>query len=265
MKKLEGKTIWITGASSGIGESLALLCSKKAAGVIISSRDKKALEAVKLKCGEHADRVFIQTLDLSDPQSIKIAFQKVQDEFESVDYLFLNGGLSQRSLLAETSLEVDRKIMEVNFFGNVTLAKVILPFFIKQGHGHFVVTSSLAGVFGFPLRSSYSAAKHALHGYFDTLRAEQDVNNIRVTIACPGRISSNISLNALGPDGRPTGIMDEAQINGMPSEQCAAEMIRAALRNKKEVYIGRKEVLMVYFKRYLPFIYYKLVTKVKPN
>jgi short-subunit dehydrogenase len=258
-------TVWITGASSGIGEALTLLLSKRGMRLIISSRNVSALEAVRQKCGANAGNMVVQPLDLGDQQSISDAVDKVLSTEQKIDCVFLNGGLSQRSLATETSLDIDRHLMEVNYFGTVGMAKKLLPFFIKQGHGHFVVTSSLAGIFGFPLRSSYSASKHALHGFFETLRAEQFQNHILVTMACPGRISTNISVNALGPDGKPTRLIDDAQKNGMPAIDCARKMIKAVERNKKEVYIGGVDVLMAYFRRFIPIIYYKLVTRVKPN
>jgi len=263
MNKTE--TAWITGASSGIGEGLVLLLAKTGMRLIISSRNEEALKSVKAKCGVQSENIRILPLDLGDALSVQKAVESVFSTERKVDYVFLNGGLSQRSLASETDLTVDRHLMEVNYFGTVGMAKNILPHFLKQGGGHFVVTSSLAGIFGFPLRSSYSATKHALHGFFETLRAEQHGNNIKVTMACPGRIATNISMNALGSDGRPTNVLDEAQKNGMPAIECARRMIKAAEKNKKEVYIGGVDVLMAYFRRYIPSIYYKLVTRVKPN
>ena len=259
------KTVWITGASSGIGEALVLNLAKQGAKLIISSRREDVLLKIKEKCGDNKKNITVQTLDLANPASIIAAADAVLKQIDKLDYVFLNGGISQRSLTQETEIETDRKLMEVNYFGTIGLTKKILPFFIKQGFGHFVVTSSISGVFGFPLRSAYSAAKHALHGYFDSLRAEHVVNNINVTIACPGRIKTNISVNAIGPDGKPTGTMDNAQNTGMTAEKCANQMIKAAAKNKKEVYIGKKEILMVYFKRYIPALYYKLASSVKRN
>lgn len=259
------KTVWITGASSGIGEALALNWAAKGADLILSARTESALEAVGKKCRTGSNKVIIQIMDLASPESINQAFSNTITQIDRLDYIFLNGGLSQRSLVAETNIHIDRMLMEINYFGNVFLSKLALQFFINQGHGHFVITSSLTGVFGIPLRSSYSASKHALHGFFDSLRAEQVHNNIKVTIVCPGFIKTNISVNALSSTGQPTGIMDKAQNNGISADVCAKKMISAALSNKKEVYIGGKEVLMVYFKRYFPFIYYKLASRVRPN
>ena len=261
----KNKTVWITGASSGIGEALVLNLAKQGAKLIISSRRENVLMAIKEKCGANKNSVTVQTLDLANPENINAAADAVLSQLKTLDYVFLNGGISQRSLTQETSIETDRKMMEVNYFGTIGLTKKILPFFIEQGFGHFIVTSSISGVFGFPLRSAYSAAKHALHGYFDSLRAEHVENNINVTIACPGRIKTNISVNAIGSDGKPTGKMDNAQNTGMSAEECASQMIKAAAKKKKEVYIGNKEILMVYFKRYIPALFYKLAATVERN
>ena len=262
---LKGKTIWINGASSGIGKALAVECAKKGADLIISSRKKDALDDVKKICEKNSVKVKVVMLDLESPSSIDVATAEVLESVNVIDYVFLNGGLSQRSYIVDSPIDIDRKMMEINYFGNIYLAKKILPFFINQGHGHFTVTTSLTGVFGIPLRSSYAASKHALHGFFDTLRAEQKANNINVTIVCPGFIQTDISKNALDGKGNPTGKMDEAQSNGMSTQKCAKKMISATLNRKKEVYIGGKELLMVYFKKYLPFLYYFLASRVKPN
>ena len=196
----KNKTVWITGASSGIGEALVLNLAKQGARIIISSRRIEALDAVKEKCGDQKDNIIVQQLDLSSTENVEAAAQNVLSKIDRLDYVFHNGGISQRSLTHETSLEIDRKLMEVNFFGAISLTKQILPMFIQQGFGHFIITSSLTGICGIPLRSAYCASKHALHGYFDTLRAEHVKNNINVTIVCPGFIKTNISSNAIGND-----------------------------------------------------------------
>ncbi len=263
MKKEE--IIWITGASSGIGEALSKEWAKKGKQIIISSRKKEELERVKSECERLGAEVHIEVLDLANPTSVSAACDNVLSKFQAVDYLFLNGGLSQRAYAKDSSLEMDRNMMEINYFGNINLAKSMLPSMKKNGGGHFVVTTSLTGKFGIPLRSSYAASKHALHGFFDTLRAEEVDSNIKVTIVCPGFIRTDISKNALGPDGKPTGKMDEAQNAGMSPEKCAEKMISASRKNKKEVYIGGKEISMVYFRRYLPSLYYYLASRVKPN
>lgn len=257
--KYKDKTIWITGASSGIGEALTINLAAQGAKLIISSRRPEALDVVKEKCGANRDKIVaIEPLDLGSTESVNQAADKVLSSFKSIDYMFHNGGMSQRSLAEETGIEIDRRLMEVNYFGAVALTKRVLPVFIGQQSGHFVVTSSLCGIVGIPLRAAYCASKHALHGYFDTLRAEQKTNGIHVTIACPGFVRTNISLNAIDRDGVATGKMYKAQQEGMAPEVCARKILLGVASKKKEMYIGGKEILMGYFKRYLPPLYYSL-------
>ncbi|MBN2634825.1 MAG: SDR family NAD(P)-dependent oxidoreductase, partial [Prolixibacteraceae bacterium] len=161
-------------------------------------------------------------------------------------------------------LFVDRKIFEVNYFGTIALTKAILPEMIKNGGGHLAVTSSIVGKFGFPYRSSYSASKHALHGFFESLRAENVQHNIRVSIIVPGRIKTNISVNAINSEGKTHAKMDEGQDNGMTAEKSAEIICKKLIKEKKEILVGGKEVIMVHIRRFFPFLYYRLSSKVKP-
>lgn len=264
------KTIWITGASSGIGEALALEIARTAAGntpprLILSARRKEALEAVAKACEDLGASCWVYPLDVSDQAMVESVAQTVQQERGSIDYLFNNAGISQRSLARETSLEVDRKIMEVNYFGAIALTKAILEGMIEKGGGHIINISSVVGKFGFPLRTAYAASKHAMHGFFESLRAESWQENIRVLVVCPGRIRTNISFNALTKDGSKHGVMDDGQAAGIAPDKCARIILRGIRRNKKELYIGRKESLLIYIRRYLPALYYRMVKKLKPT
>ena len=258
------KVIWITGASSGIGEALAYEWSKLGASLILSARRESELERVKAACA-HSDRCTVVPLDLSKQSDIEAVADRVLQQFGPVDILVNNGGISQRSLVIETEVEVDRRIMEVDYFSGVTLTKKLLPAMVAKGGGHIIAISSIVGMFGFPLRSAYSAAKHAMHGFYESVWAELHTRGIRVTVVCPGRILTNVSLNALTKDGTPHGVMDHGQKNGVSAEVCAKKIIKAVRKNKKEIYIGKKDLLMIYFKRYIPWLYYRLVSKVQPE
>jgi len=177
--------------------------------------------------------------------------------------LIVNGGISQRSLTSETPLEVDRRLMEINYFGNIAITKAVLPHMIKQKSGHIITVSSIVGKFGFPLRSAYSATKHALHGFYETLRFEHQKDNIKVTVVVPGRIKTNVSINALNKDGKQHGKMDPGQDQGMSAEECSRQMIKAIRKNKKEVLIGGRELMMVRLRQFLPFLFYKIVNKIE--
>lgn len=254
--------IWITGASSGIGEASAKEFSRQGYAVLISARKEKELERVKSEC-PYPESIRVLPLDLIETSGMEAKVKNAISFFGKVDILLHNGGISQRSLIRETTLEVDRKLMEVNYFGTVALTKAILPHFIQNKGGHFGVVTSLVGKFASPFRSSYAASKHALHGFFDTLRAEHFQDNISVTLICPGFIKTQVSINALTADGSPLGEMDEAQANGMSPEDCAEEIFTAISRKKEEVLIGGKEKYAVYLKRFFPGIFSKILRKVK--
>lgn len=260
-----GKTIWITGATSGIGKALALQFAEKKTTLVLSARRKDELEKVAEQCRRLGSEAFVFPFDLTKEEDVIKAADEVLSQFTVIDVLINNGGISQRSLVVETPVEVDRKVMETDFFSGVTLTKKVLPEMLKKGCGHFIIISSITGVFGFPLRSAYAAAKHALHGFYETLWAELHEQGINVTIVCPGRVNTNVSLNAITGTGKPHGIMDHDINKGITPEECARKIIKASEKRKKIVYIAGKEILMVYFKRFAPWLYYKFVSKVKPS
>lgn len=258
------KVVWITGASSGIGEALACLLGGMGARLILSSNEADELERVRERCGRGDDGVMTLYLDLSQPDAMASKAEAVLERFGRVDFLFNNGGISQRSLTMETGLDVDRKIMEIDYFGQIALTKAVLPSMLERRSGHIVVTSSIAGVVGVPLRSAYCAAKHALHGFFDTLRAEVWEHNIRVTIICPAAVLTRISSEALTGDGRAFGKMDNVISGGIEVDLCADKMIAAVVRGKEEVVVGkglgRQGVLV---KRLFPGVYSRVVRRVR--
>lgn len=262
--QFEGKIIWITGASSGIGEAVALELSQLNPRLILSGRNIEALEKLAAKCREKGAGCDVIPFDLALPDEVEAAADKVLAEFPRIDALLHFGGISQRSFAVDTRLDVDRKIMEVNYFSAVILAKKLLPGMIRQGSGHIAVTSSIVGKFGISYRSAYSASKHALHGFFESLRAENAKHGIGVTLIIPGRIHTAISLNALDGQGEKYGKMDAGQAGGMSAGDAARIIIRGLSRNNKEILFGGRELLMVHIRRFLPWLYYRLAEKVNP-
>jgi len=254
--------IWITGASSGIGEAAAQKFSKEGYSLILSSRNVKELERVMQGCA-FPDTCRILPLDLASSANFAEQVATAISFFGQIDLLLHNGGISQRSLIKDTYLEVDRKLMEVNYFGTVALTKALLPHFIERKQGQFGVVTSLVGKFGSPYRSSYAGAKHALHGFFDTLRAEHHQDGISVTLICPGFIRTQVSINAVTGDGTPLGEMDQAQDQGMSPEACAEGIFKALVKKKEEVYIGGKETWAVYLKRFLPGLFSRILRTAK--
>jgi short-subunit dehydrogenase len=255
------KVVWITGASSGIGKALALELSKQGAKLIVSARNEENLVAVKNAC-ENIEMIKVLPLDLEDYATLESKVNEAITWFGRVDILVNNGGISQRSLASETSIAVDKRIMDINYLGTVALTKAILPHFIKNKKGQLVVTTSIVGKIGTPLRSSYAASKHALHGFFDSLRAENYQNNIAVTLVCPGFVNTNVSIHALTGDGSPQNKMDTATKNGIAPNRFAKIMAKAILKKKEEVYIaGAKEKLAVYLKRFSPKLLSTMIRK----
>ena len=263
--KLSGKRIWITGASSGIGLELALIAAEAGAHLhLFSSRRTPLADAARLCAAKGAASVLYDAVDLSLAEMALATGEKVMAENGVPHYLILNAGISQRSMAAETDFAVTRKIMELNFLAAAGMTRAVLPAMIENGGGHIGVTSSVTGVFGFPLRSAYAASKHALHGFFESVRLEYRLQGIDVTLAIPGRIRTDISLNSLEGDGRRHEKMDAGQQKGMDPQICARRYWRAVLRGREEVVIGGADTLMVTFHRYIPWLFNILARRVSP-
>ena len=259
---LKDKIIWITGSSSGIGAALARHYSELGAQLILSARNTEALEKVKLSC-LHPERIKTLPLDLADTSALKGKVELAISMFGRIDILVNNAGISQRSLVSDTLLEVDRRIFEVNYFGTIALTKALLPHFKMNKKGHLVVISSVVGKIGTPLRSSYSASKHALHGFFDSLRAECYDEGLDVTLICPGFVNTDVSINALTAKGKKQGTKDKATANGLSPDFFAKKAVKAIYRRKQEIVIGGfLEVLAVYVKRFFPLLLSRMVRKV---
>ena len=257
----KNKVVWITGASSGIGESVALALIDEGATVIASAPFLEELETVKNK-SSRPENFHCVVLDLLQPETLEPLAKRMIEQFERIDILINNAGVSQRALAVGTPIEVDRKIMEIDYFGAVILTKAVLPQMILQGGGHLVCTSSLVGVFGFPLRSAYSAAKHAMHGFFEAVRIENYQHNIKVNIIIGGRIKTNVSLNAVMADGKAYGKMDAGQNKGITPEKAARQILNGIRKNKPEILVGSTELLMVRIKRWLPKLHGFLSRKI---
>lgn len=259
---IKGKWVWITGASSGIGKALAIEYAKTGCKLLLSARNTEQLKAVKATC-KRAEEIQILPLDLL---KIDESIEKAKEFLATIGpihTLINNAGISQRALVKDTSLDVDRRIMEINFFAVSALTKLVLPQMMEQKEGQFIAMSSLVGKFGSPLRSAYSASKHALHGYYEALRAETYEDGIRVLIVCPGFIKTNISINAVTGSGEKQNKMDDKQANGMLPEDLAKKILRAVYKAKEEIVVGGSERYGVLVKRLFPSIFSKLIKRVK--
>lgn len=226
------ETIWITGASSGIGEACAYQYAEAGKQLILTSSQRDRLEKVAEQCLQKgAKNVCVLPFDFWKTDGLELLVRTAWDTWGGVDVLFCNAGISQRTTVEDTSMSMVRQIMEVNFFAPVILSKMILPMMVSAGGGHIAVTTSIAGCFGFPLRCAYSSSKHALYGFFETLQAEYYDKDIHVTMVCPGRVQTNISQNALDKGGNRHGVMDPGQASGLTAEKAAKQIVRAIVRN----------------------------------
>lgn len=255
-----GRLVWITGASSGIGEALALRFAREGARLVLSSRRPDELERVRRAC-ERPDDHAVVPLDLVRSETFPGIVADVLARHGHIDVLVNNGGVSQRALAADATLEVERALMEVDYFGPVALTKAVLPSMLARRAGRIVVVSSVMGYVGTPGRSTYAAAKHALHGYFDSLRAEVWRENIQVTLACPGYVQTAVSANALGPLGGKHGRTDERR--GIPADRCAAKIVHGIRRGREEIYVGGPEVAAIHLMRFAPWLFSKIVRRLK--
>lgn len=260
--KFRDQIVWITGASSGIGEALAHAFAREGARLVLSSRRSAELERVRLACARPDEHVVIP-LDVTRPDTFPSAVAEVLTRCGRIDVLVNNAGVSQRARAADTTPAVERSLMEVNYFGPVALSKAALPSMRARRAGHLVVVSSVMGYLGTPGRSTYAAAKHALHGYFDSLRAELWRENIAVTLACPGYVRTAVSDNALGPDGTAHARATGPHRSGITPEKCAAAILHAVARRREEVHVGGWEVAGIYLKRQFPWLLSRIVRRMK--
>ncbi|MFY0644843.1 MAG: SDR family oxidoreductase [Bacteroidia bacterium] len=260
---MSNKTIWITGAGSGIGKALVHAYAESGNSIILSGRNSETLEEAAAEVANKDCSTYCLVLNVSIEEKIAPAVASMIEKYGKIDLLINNAGISQRSLVKDTSNEVGKVIMDVNFFGTVHLTKAILPHMLNSNSGDIVVISSAAGKFGFTRRSYYSASKHALHGFFDALSIELHQTNLNVLLVCPGRIQTKLSVSALTGDGSTFNKNDHRLEGGISAEKCANIIKRAITKRKKEIYLGGQEVLMIYIKRFIPALFRFIAPRVK--
>lgn len=256
--KYENKVVWITGASSGIGEQLVYKLNAVGAKLIISSRNDDKLNIIVRNCS-NGFNVKIIPVDLSESKSLREKCTEAMEAFGHIDYLFNVAGVGHRDFALSTGLEIDRKIMQINYFGTIELSKFVLAEMIKQGKGQIIVTSSLSGKYGVPMLSAYSASKHALHGFFDSIRGELKNKNVKITIVIPGFVNTDINHNALKGDGTQYGRNLKVQENGYPADKCAEKILKAVAKEKEEVFIGGNERISLLINRFFPRTHSKII------
>jgi len=255
----ENKVIWITGASSGIGAELVRQLSALKALLIITSREYPRLKALEQQLGI-SDRCTIITADIAKPDELPAVVNKAIQAYGRVDMVIHAAGIGQRCMASDTDIAVYQRLMNVNFYGPLTITQLLLPHFRQYG-GHIIAIGSMSGLMGFPGRSGYAASKHALKGYFETLQVEADIPRLHITIVSPGRINTPLSKSALTGNGTPYNKMDRAQLLGIPVDECAVTIIKAIRRKKKHVIIARNERLLYWLRIFIPAAYYYVARK----
>lgn len=252
-------TIWVTGASSGIGEALTIAFAKRGARIILSGRDKEKLALVKSRCKNSKKHIVIP-FDITDAEQAKEAYATAKTQAGKIDWLINNAGISQRALIMDTTEDVERQIIEIDYFAQTRLSRLVLPDMLEQGGGKIVMISSVAGLLGTQYRGAYGAAKAAIHMWANSLRAELHEQGIEVATIFPGFIQTNISINALIGDGSAQGTMDAATNKGMTATSFAKQVVKALTKGEEYIIVaGRKEKLATKVNRLSPPKLYKLI------
>lgn len=260
---LNAKVVWITGASSGLGQALAAECAAQGAQVILSARRFDALEQVRQSL-VNKDQHLSVAMDITDETQVRHAYEQVLKSKGRIDWLINNAGLSQRALIRDTTMQTERTIMEVDYFSQVFLTKTVLPTFLTQKSGRIAYVSSVAGLLGTQYRASYSAAKAAIHMWANSLRAEVAQDDVGVSVIFPGFVKTNVSFNALNGEGKPQGHQDEAIENGLSPEEFAKTVVQALIEGEEYIVVGGlKEKLGVWVSRLSPATLYKMIRKMK--
>lgn len=244
------KRIWIVGASSGIGEGLVQILAGKGAKLILSARNEAKLQDLKAEFPGSEIQVF--PLDVENLSSLPEKTAQVWQIFGGLDYVFLNAGMSVRDLVQDCKLDVERKIMDINFWGPVAITKQLLEKRTEQAPLHLVLTSSLSGKYGVPKLAAYAASKHAIQGYFDSLRSETFGSGLFIHLVIPGFIQTNITVAGLRGDGSKSGKMQNALAHGMDPKRCASGILRGLEKGKEEFAVGGTERFTVGFNRFFP-------------
>lgn len=264
MSRFNDQVVWVTGASSGIGEALVYAFAREGAHVVLSGRRGEELERVASACSDRTGQLFCVPFDMLDETGRKTAVEKVLSRFGHIDMLVNNAGVSQRSLGKNTDISVDRAIMELDYFSVVDLTKLVLPHMIERKSGYLVATSSVAGKYGVPMRTAYSASKHALHGFFDALRAEMVSDNINVSLLVVAGVQSQVSVNALTGDGSTWGKMDGIQSQGLSGDECARIVLDGLAMREPEINVGKgKAMTALRLKRFAPKLLNRMMAKVR--
>uniref|UniRef100_S4P9S5 Dehydrogenase/reductase SDR family protein 7-like protein n=1 Tax=Pararge aegeria TaxID=116150 RepID=S4P9S5_9NEOP len=264
---LQGKIVVITGASSGIGEALAHVFYEYGCKVVLASRRRTELERVKeellsKKQLSPTEEPVVCELDLSNLGQLESFVQKIYDTCGKIDILINNGGVSHRGSILHTTMEVDTKIMNTNYFGSVGLTKAVLPRMVEKKSGHVVFISSVQGLIALPDRSAYAASKHAMQAFADSLRSEMFQHNINVSVVSPGYVKTAVSLNALTGSGDSHGVMDKNTAAGFTPEYVAMKILDMVVNKNNELVISQfLPNLAIFLRHSMPSLYFWIMAR----
>lgn len=263
---LRNAVVVVTGATSGLGRECAKAFYAAGAKLVLCGRNVEALEELAQELmASHSPqkkthKPFTVTFDLADSEAIVAAGAEILQCFGYVDILINNAGISYRGAIVDTTVDVDKKVMETNYFGTVALTKALLPSMIKRRRGHIVAISSIQGRIGIPFRSAYAASKHATQAFFDCLRAEVKQDEIEVTVISPGYIHTNLSINAITGDGSRYGAMDRNTAQGRSPAEVAQDVLVAVGKKKKEVVVADwVPSLAIYLRSLAPGLFFSIM------
>ena len=262
---VNGRTVWITGASSGIGEGLAVAMSAAGAAVILSGRRVAELDRVASALSGEA---LVLPFEATDYDALPGVVAQAQAWRGGIDMLINNAGISQRSLGLDTGFDVYRRLMEIDFFAPLRLTQLVLPSMVERGSEHLMAISSVAGKAGSPLRTGYCAAKHAVVGYFDALRAEIDRYGVGVTVVTPGFVRTSIAANAVQGDGSTRGYSDDDIDAGISAEEAAQQIMAGLAAGDREIPVGKvggMEMALLTLKRQDPDKVFDLMANAARN
>jgi short-subunit dehydrogenase len=263
-RPLAGQSVWITGASAGIGLALSCQAAKLGANVILVAPDQTGLQQAKQQCEQYGGQHMAIVLNVLDSAGCEAAYQHIIATYGKLDWLINNAGITHRSSVLETSEQLDDQIFALDYKAPVRLTRLVLQDMLRQQRGHIVMISSIVGLIGTQQRSSYAAAKSALHLWANSLRAEVESSGIQVKVVFPGFVNTNITVSALLPNGQTYGKVDAGQQQAMSAERFAAQAWQKMLNGQNYIVIGAlKDKVGALLSRVAPELLYKVIRRVK--